>query len=65
MSFSRISVISCASPSVWREWIEMVDLIEKLETVKSPSVWREWIEISLSCVASWIKKVSLRVEGVD
>ena len=34
------------SPSVWREWIEMMGVtIFVSENLKSPSVWREWIEI--------------------
>ena len=36
------------SPSVWREWIEMVlTLLVLAIWSMSPSVWREWIEMPL------------------
>ena len=31
----------------------------------SPSVWREWIEIIVCPLISFVRCVSLRVEGVD
>ena len=34
-----------ASPSVWREWIEIRAWEEKDKQRRSPSVWREWIEM--------------------
>ena len=34
------------SPSVWREWIEMLFSTSRRLFQRSPSVWREWIEIS-------------------
>ena len=34
------------SPSVWREWIEMLRKLAVLLILQSPSVWREWIEMS-------------------
>ena len=37
--------MSITSPSVWREWIEMVVIITVFCRRLSPSVWREWIEI--------------------
>ena len=33
------------SPSVWREWIEMISEEECDSNISSPSVWREWIEM--------------------
>ena len=33
------------SPSVWREWIEMIIAKVLLSIATSPSVWREWIEM--------------------
>ena len=34
------------SPSVWREWIEMINLLTTItDALPSPSVWREWIEM--------------------
>ena len=34
------------SPSVWREWIEIANGVNKNGVKMSPSVWREWIEMS-------------------
>ena len=33
------------SPSIRREWIEIMQLIFHIKRVKSPSIRREWIEI--------------------
>ena len=38
-------MIVIMSPSVWREWIEMIGIGCRSVKVMSPSVWREWIEI--------------------
>ena len=53
------------SPSVWREWIEMLFLASIRKRVSSPSVWREWIEMDISFPDTPLAHVSLRVEGVD
>ena len=54
-----------ASPSVWREWIEIVHPKQVTQLRKSPSVWREWIEMPHPHFAHRNSYVSLRVEGVD
>ena len=36
------------SPSVWREWIEMPQLVQCFAPSSSPSVWREWIEMLIA-----------------
>ena len=44
--FNNNMEIPSTSPSVWREWIEIRDTIDKIHMgEKSPSVWREWIEM--------------------
>ena len=53
------------SPSVWREWIEMIPNALNGALDVSPSVWREWIEIYLHVDVTSYYPVSLRVEGVD
>ncbi len=58
------------SPSVWREWIEMLRKLAVLLILQSPSVWREWIEMlrklavllilqSPSVWREWIEMVAL------
>ena len=37
----------CGSPSVWREWIEILGSHCRFLRIPSPSVWREWIEINI------------------
>ena len=53
------------SPSVWREWIEIRDVLQKPTKATSPSVWREWIEIHDRRRGKRSGHVTLRVEGVD
>ena len=61
----RNSPYTAVSPSVWREWIEMRERWEKTAWSRSPSVWREWIEMPYWSSFRSLKRVSLRVEGVD
>ena len=54
------------SPSVWREWIEILESPDIARPViMSPSVWREWIEMCYNNNKEGGDEVSLRVEGVD
>ena len=53
------------SPSVWREWIEILCRMALVSCLMSPSVWREWIEMSEYMESVGEPVVSLRVEGVD
>ena len=53
------------SPSMRREWIEMVHKLKRMFHVKSPSMRREWIEIwGRQFLVKWLW-VSLHAEGVD
>ena len=54
------------SPSMRREWIEMIPPRSETGTLQmSPSMRREWIEISSNVTVCWISPVSLHAEGVD
>ena len=56
---------SAMSPSIRREWIEMLGREPAPERDESPSIRREWIEMKM--VDDTIRKywVSLHTEGVD
>ena len=53
------------SPSMRREWIEMIPKVKKLLPEGSPSMRREWIEIQRICSYERQEMVSLHAEGVD
>ena len=48
-----------------REWIEIADEWENLDSDQSPSMRREWIEILLQLRMGECDFVSLHAEGVD
>ena len=54
-----------ASPSMRREWIEMLKMTNLQLIHKSPSMRREWIEIYAGNVTAETSAVSLHAEGVD
>ena len=53
------------SPSMRREWIEIIDAMYKSLYAKSPSMRREWIEIVNNTMYNTAGSVSLHAEGVD
>ena len=54
------------SPSMRREWIEMLGReIKTIPENKSPSMRREWIEMILPIYMKITALVSLHAEGVD
>ena len=61
-----VVMLSRSSPSMRREWIEMIASGASLIGMASPSMRREWIE--MRCTKVKIEqghKVSLHAEGVD
>ena len=55
----------CTSPSMRREWIEILVLIALIVAAMSPSMRREWIEMSTFPGMKRWTLVSLHAEGVD
>ena len=53
------------SPSMRREWIEILDIASKGRLCLSPSMRREWIEICPGGSTRQLSAVSLHAEGVD
>ena len=53
------------SPSLGREWIEIIVGMPVPVALPSPSLGREWIEIMSSLRTTAEKSVSLLGEGVD
>ena len=53
------------SPSARREWIEICTRWVTAASISSPSARREWIEISSIWGSRFLRRVSLREEGVD
>ena len=54
------------SPSVWREWIEILCRMALVSCLMSPSVWREWIEMSLYCrVSAFLLSPSVWREWIE
>ena len=53
------------SPSMRREWIEILCLLNRLIHPESPSMRREWIEIAIMPIVLLAEMVSLHAEGVD
>ena len=53
------------SPSMRREWIEILAKTLQLNGASSPSMRREWIEIIIECFFQKSIVVSLHAEGVD
>ena len=53
------------SPSMRREWIEMVLVLSTAFVTASPSMRREWIEIFVRIPIRRTTMVSLHAEGVD
>ena len=53
------------SPSMRREWIEILLAIPYIPWTGSPSMRREWIEMLYTPISSNAPKVSLHAEGVD
>ena len=54
------------SPSMRREWIEIVNYIASQTKIKrSPSMRREWIEMTPPKSETETLQVSLHAEGVD
>ena len=53
------------SPSMRREWIEMLSSHRFRLCHKSPSMRREWIEMAHKLKRMFHVKVSLHAEGVD
>ncbi len=53
------------SPSMRREWIEILKKYISNQADESPSMRREWIEITMREFAESMKLVSLHAEGVD
>ena len=53
------------SPSMRREWIEILFHILRCYAAKSPSMRREWIEMIRCASPVEIHSVSLHAEGVD
>ena len=53
------------SPSMRREWIEILHVHSKVLQNASPSMRREWIEMKHLHLPTAQKLVSLHAEGVD
>ena len=53
------------SPSMRREWIEIVRSVHSTDLALSPSMRREWIEMILKKNGEEREIVSLHAEGVD
>ena len=67
MKCEAIDAISAAygSPSMRREWIEMIASGASLIGMASPSMRREWIEMGSRSRLRTGDRVSLHAEGVD
>ena len=63
-SFSHI-LEKTLSPSMRREWIEMLNFLKSIAIVMSPSMRREWIEMGSYGEIELVLWVSLHAEGVD
>ena len=59
------SISSLKSPSLGREWIEIVSNGSVSSLALSPSLGREWIEIDREELENDLNDVSLLGEGVD
>ena len=54
------------SPSMRREWIEILDMVSTYFRMRtSPSMRREWIEMTEGKAAGVLTEVSLHAEGGD
>ena len=58
-------MINIGSPSMRREWIEMISVIRAVAFIPSPSMRREWIEMQRATGHYSTAPVSLHAEGVD
>ena len=65
MLFSRGMDKLAESPSMRREWIEIIFQRQEQEIIMSPSMRREWIEIVRLDNKNMPIPVSLHAEGVD
>ena len=61
----RLFVRTEESPSMRREWIEILIFLPKVSVHVSPSMRREWIEITSGNTRVPTFDVSLHAEGVD